>query len=166
MSTLRETFLDGLADMYDAEKQLIKALPKMLQAAENESLRAGFETHLSETESHISRLEEVFEIFGEKPKGKNCKAMKGLIEEGEELFDDHCRDAAIIVAAQKVEHYEIASYGSLKSWAKLLGKREAAGLLDQTLREEKATDLKLTQVAESVVNIEENQEEAEHFGGH
>jgi ferritin-like metal-binding protein YciE len=156
---LRDTFLDGLADIYDAEKQLTKALPKMVQAAKNESLKAGFENHLTETEGHIGRLEEVFEIFGEKAKGKTCKAMKGLIAEGEELIDDDVGDAALIAAAQKVEHYEIAGYGSLKSWAKQLGKNEAIGLLEQTLKEEKATDDKLTQLAESVVNVEESQEE-------
>jgi ferritin-like metal-binding protein YciE len=159
MNTLQNTFLETLADIYDAEHQLTKALPKMAQAAENESLRAGFETHLSETESHISRLEDVFEIFGEKAKAKKCKAMQGLISEGEELIDDEAGDAALIAVAQKVEHYEIATYGSLKSWAQLLGKREAAGLLEQTLREEKATDTKLTEVAETVVNVEENQEQ-------
>ena len=159
MNTLQNTFLDTLADIYDAEHQLTKALPKMAQAAENESLRAGFERHLSETESHISRLEDVFEIFGEKAKAKKCKAMQGLITEGEELMDDEAGDAALIAAAQKVEHYEIATYGSLKSWAQLLGKREAAGLLEQTLREEKATDTKLTEVAETIVNVEESQEQ-------
>jgi ferritin-like metal-binding protein YciE len=164
MSILRDTFLDGLADTYDAEKQLTKALPKMVQAAKNESLKAGFENHLTETESHIGRLEEVFEIFGEKAKGKTCKAMKGLVAEGEEIIGDDMGDAALIGAAQKVEHYEIAAYGSLKSWAQHLGKNEAVDLLEQTLQEEKATDNKLTQLAESVVNVEESEEEHVRLG--
>src|SRR4029077_12159532 len=113
MSKLYETFLDGLSDIYDAEKQLLKALPKMSQAAENESLKAGFETHLAETEGHVARIEEVFETLGEKAKSKKCKAMKGLIEEGEEVAEEEEGDAALIAAAQKVEHYEIAAYGSL-----------------------------------------------------
>jgi len=160
MSTLREVFLDELADIYDAEHQLTKALPKMVEAAENESLKAGFENHLDETRHHISRLEEVFEIFGEKAKGKKCKAMKGLIDEGEELISDGAGDVGLIAAAQKVEHYEIAAYGSLKSWAQHLNKREAAGLLEQTLKEEKATDVKLTQVAETTINAEASGEAA------
>src|SRR5947208_12682202 len=114
MSTLRETFLDELADLYDAEKQLLKALPKMAKAAENDQLKAGFEQHLTETEEHVARLEEVFESLGEEAKGKKCKGMKGLIEEGQEKIEDDAGDAALIAAAQKVEHYEIASYGSLK----------------------------------------------------
>jgi len=160
MSTLRETFLEELADIYDAEKQLLKALPKMAEAARNSELKSGFETHLGETEGHVNRLERVFEAFGERAKAKKCKAMKGLIAEGEDLIDDEEGDAALICAAQKVEHYEIAAYGSLKSWAELLDKQDAAKLLEQTLNEEKATDDKLTQVAESAVNMEE--ERAEH----
>jgi len=162
MSTLRETFLDELADIYDAEKQLLKALPKMAEAAKNSELKSGFETHLNETEGHVNRLEQVFEAFGEKAKGKKCKAMKGLIAEGEDLISDEQGDAALICAAQKVEHYEIAAYGSLKSWAELLDRQDAARLLEQTLSEEKATDEKLTQVAESAVNIEEQQAEHVH----
>src|SRR5215831_7923412 len=159
MSTLRETFLDELADIYDAEKQLLKALPKMAEAARSAELRSGFEMHLNQTEGHLNRLEQVFQVFGEKAKGKKCKAMKGLIAEGEDLISDDEGDAALICAAQKVEHYEIASYGSLKSWAQQLDQQDAARLLEQTLNEEKATDDKLTQVAENVVNQEE---EAEH----
>jgi len=159
MNTLRETFLEELADIYDAEKQLIKALPKMAEAAQDAALRAGFETHLTETEEHARRLERVFQMFGERAKGKKCKAMKGLIAEGEDLIDDEAGDAALIAAAQKVEHYEIASYGSLSSWAELLDYREATSLLDQTLSEEKATDEKLTRVAETAVNVEQKQDE-------
>jgi ferritin-like metal-binding protein YciE len=158
MSTLRETFLDELADIYDAEKQLLKALPKMAEAAKNPELRSGFEMHLNQTEGHVNRLEQVFQVFGEKAKTKKCKAMKGLIAEGEDLISDEEGDAALICAAQKVEHYEIASYGSLRSWAQQLDQQDAARLLEQTLSEEKATDDKLTQVAENVVNLEEERE--------
>jgi ferritin-like metal-binding protein YciE len=158
MSTLRETFLDELSDIYDAEKQLLKALPKMAKAAKNGQLKAGFQTHLNETEGHVSRLEEVFEAFGESAKGKTCKAMKGLIEEGEDLIKNDEGDAALISAAQKVEHYEIAAYGSLKSWAELLDEKDAAGLLEETLDEEKDTDEKLTEVAETV-NAEASEKE-------
>jgi len=162
MSTLRETFLEELADIYDAEKQLLKALPKMAEAARNPELKSGFEMHLNQTEGHVNRLEQVFQVFGEKAKGKKCKAMKGLIAEGEDLIDDGEGDAALICAAQKVEHYEIATYGSLKSWAQQLDQQDAARLLEQTLSEEKATDDKLTQVAENVVNLEEEQAEHVH----
>jgi ferritin-like metal-binding protein YciE len=157
MSTLQESFFDELADIYDAEQQLLKALPKMTQAANNESLRAGFETHLRETEGHVARLEQVFQSFGKKAKGKKCKAMKGLIAEGEDLIDEDAGDAALIAAAQKVEHYEIASYGTLKAWAELLRQDQARQLFEQTLQEEEATDRKLTQVAMSVNPEEEAQ---------
>lgn len=158
MSKLRETFLDELADLYDAEKQLLKALPKMAKAAEHEELQDAFETHLEETEEHVRRLEQVFKVFGEKPKGKKCKAMQGLIEEGEDVISEQMGDAALICAAQKVEHYEIASYGSLQSWAELLEESEAADLLQETLDEEKATDEKLTQTAENAINVEDEQQ--------
>src|SRR6476646_7777735 len=130
MNKLRETFLDELADLYDAEKQIVKALPKMAKAAEHEDLRSAFESHLEETEEHINRLERVFEQLGEKPRSKKCKGMQGLLEEGHDLIKDKEGDAALICAAQKVEHYEIAAYGSLRSWAALLDKREAAELLE------------------------------------
>ncbi|HTL56488.1 MAG TPA: DUF892 family protein [Candidatus Limnocylindrales bacterium] len=161
MNTLRETFLEELADIYDAEKQLIKALPKMVKAAENDQLREGFEEHLQQTEEHVRRVEQVFERFGEKAKAKRCKAMVGLLEEGQELIREKAGDAALICAAQKVEHYEIAAYGSLKSWAEFLDENEAAELLDETLEEEKETDQKLTEVAEDVVNEAGNQEEGQ-----
>lgn len=157
MSNLRSTFLEELADIYDAEKQLVKALPKMAKAAKDEDLKAGFEKHLTETETHVERVEEVFQAFGEKARSKKCKAMKGLIEEGSDLISEHEGDAALICAAQKVEHYEIAAYGCLSSWAKLLGEEYAASLLEETLDEEKATDENLTQVAESAVNVEEEE---------
>ncbi len=167
MSTLRETFLDELADAYDAEKQLIKALPKMAKAASHEELKEGFETHLEETQKHVERLEQVFEIFGQPAKGKKCKAMQGLIEEGKELIEEDAGDAALICAAQKVEHYEIAAYGSMRSWAKLLGENEAADLLNETLEEEKSTDERLNNIAESAINVEESEgDRQEQTTGH
>ena len=165
MSALRETFLDELADIYDAEKQLVKALPKMAKAASHEELKEGFESHLEETENHVSRLEQVFESLGEKAKGKKCKAMQGLVEEAQEMISEDEGDAALICAAQKVEHYEIATYGSLCSWARLLGENEAADILGETLEEEKATDEKLTEIAESSINLDEKEEEAAGKGG-
>jgi ferritin-like metal-binding protein YciE len=161
MSNLRDTFLEELADLYDAEKQLIKALPKMAKAAKHEDLKRAFEMHLDETEEQVNRLERVFEVFDQTPKGKKCKGMKGLLEEGEERIREDEGDAALICAAQKVEHYEIAAYGSLLSWAKLLGEDDAADLLDETLEEEKATDEKLTETAEQSINVEENEEDSE-----
>ena len=168
MNELRETFVQELKDIYDAEKQLVKALPKIARATEHEELKAAFESHLEETEEHVRRLEEVFKAMDEPVKGKKCKAMQGLIEEGADLIDEEEGDAALICAAQKVEHYEIASYGSLEAWARLLGEEEAAGLLEQTLDEEKAADEKLTEIAETAINVEESQEEAEeeHAGHH
>jgi ferritin-like metal-binding protein YciE len=165
MSMLRETFLEELADIYDAEKQLLKALPKMAQAAQHEDLRRAFEEHLEQTEGQVERLEQVFEVIGEEPKGKGCKAMEGMVREGDELIKERKGDAALICAAQKVEHYEIASYGSLQSWARLLGEEEAADLLEETLDEERDTDERLTEVAESAINVEENEEEAEDEEG-
>ena len=164
MSSLRETFVEELKDLYDAEKQLIKALPKMAKAAEHEELKNAFESHFEQTQEHVRRLERVFEIMGETAKGKKCKAMQGLVEEGEELINEEEGDAALICAAQKVEHYEIASYGSLKAWAKLMGEEDALELLEETLEEEKATDEKLTEMAESAINVEENEGEEEHAG--
>ena len=161
MSTLRETFVAELTDVYDAEKQLLKALPKMAKAAKNDELRHGFEEHLEQTEEHVTRLEQVFENIGEKAKAKKCKAMQGIIEEGEEQIKEKAGDAALICAAQKAEHYEIAAYGSLSAWARRLEEEDCAGLLEETLDEEKATDEKLTETAEQIVNPEENEEEAE-----
>jgi ferritin-like metal-binding protein YciE len=158
MSGLRDTFVEELKDLYDAEKQLLKALPKMAKAAEHEELKAAFETHLEETETHIQRLEEVFEAFGETAKGKKCKAMQGLIEDGQDLISEEEGDAALICAAQKIEHYEIASYGSLRTWAEMLDETQAVDLLQETLDEEKATDEKLTEIAESAANPEEAEE--------
>jgi ferritin-like metal-binding protein YciE len=159
MSTLRETFLDELGGIYDAEKQLLKALPKMAQAAHHDELRHSFEEHLEQTEGQVERLEQVFEVIGEEPKSKGCKPMEGMIKEADESIKQHHGDAALICAAQKVEHYEIASYGSLQSWARMLGEEEAADLLEETLDEERDTDERLTEVAETVINVEENEEE-------
>jgi ferritin-like metal-binding protein YciE len=157
MGNLRETFVDELRDLFDAEKQLLKALPKLAKAAENADLKAAFEQHIEETEGQIERLAEVFGLFDEEPRGKKCKGMQGLVEEGAEMIEEEAGDAALICAAQKAEHYEIATYGSLAAWAKLLGEEEAVELLEENLQEEKATDEKLTELAESVVNVEEEQ---------
>ena len=159
---LHELFLDALADIYNAEQQLTKALPKLAKAAEADELREAFETHLQETEGQISRLEQVAEVLGESLKRKTCKGMKGLIEEGNEMMTEKkgssALDAALIDAAQKVEHYEIASYGTLCAWAKQMGHNEALELLHETLEEERTTDEKLTQLAESRANVEAEQD--------
>jgi len=156
--TLHDAFLDELRDAYDAEKQLIKALPKMAKAAESDELRTAFETHLEETEGHAERLEQVFASLEEKVRGKHCDGMAGIIEEGRSVmgedFEGTTLDACLIAAAQRAEHYEMAAYGTLVSWAKAMGHQEAAGLLEQILEEEKATDEKLTQIAESGINQE------------
>ncbi len=155
---LHEPFVDGLKDMYDAEKQLVKAIPKLVKAATSKSLAEGLSSHLRETEGHVTRLERAFSSIGETAKTKTCPAMKGLVEEGGDaakLKDPQARDAAIIAAAQKVEHYEIASYGTLRSWAEAMGHDEAATLLSETLEEEKAADEKLTQIAEEECNCDE-----------
>jgi ferritin-like metal-binding protein YciE len=161
MSTLRETFLEELGDIYDAEKQLVKALPKMAQAAQHEELRRAFEEHLEQTERQVERLEQVFEVVGEEAKSKGCRAMEGLIKEADELIKNHRGDASLICAAQKIEHYEIASYGSLQTWARLIGEDDAADLLEETLDEERDTDEQLTEVAENTINVEESEEESE-----
>ncbi|MDP9169711.1 MAG: ferritin-like domain-containing protein [Acidobacteriota bacterium] len=156
MSTLDELFLSEIRDLYDAEKQLTKALPKMAKAASSEDLRAAFEEHLLQTQGQVERLEQVFESLGEKATGKKCAAMAGLVKEGDEIAAETegtaVRDAGLIAAAQKVEHYEIASYGSARTHAQLLGNEEAVRLLEETLEEEKETDEKLSELAESAVN--------------
>lgn len=158
MKTLEDLFVYELKDLYSAEKQLLKALPKMAKAAANEDLAAAFETHLAETEEHVSRLETIFESLEVSSRGSKCKAMEGLIEEGKEVLEEdmenEVRDAALICAAQRVEHYEIAGYGCARTFAARLGHDNAAQLLQQTLDEEAATDEKLTQLAESQVNEE------------
>jgi ferritin-like metal-binding protein YciE len=151
-------FVHELRDLYSAEKQLLKALPKMAKAATHEELKEGFEEHLSQTEEHVSRLEEIFEKLGVSGRGEKCAAMEGLIEEGKKILEeempDNVRDAALIAAAQRVEHYEIAGYGTAKTFAEILGEDEAVDLLEQTLDEEKETDVKLTELAESTINAD------------
>ena len=155
---LHELFLDELADVYSAEQQLTKALPKLAKTAKNDELREAFEQHLEETENHVARLDQVFESLGESMKRKKCKGMEGLIEEGEEVISEqknsNALDAGLIISAQKVEHYEIAAYGSLCCWAEQMGHNDALELLRQTLEEEKAADEKLTGIAESVANTQ------------
>lgn len=154
--TLHDAFLDELRDAYDAEKQITKALPKMAKAAGSPELRAAFESHLEETRGQIQRLEEVFASLDEKVRGKHCDGMEGIIEEGksgmEEDFDEPTMDAVLIASAQRVEHYEMAAYGTLIAWAQAMGHTEAADLLQQTLDEEKAADEKLTALGEGGIN--------------
>ena len=149
---LRELFVEQLRDVYDAEQRITKALPKMAKAAQSDELRTAFENHLRQTEEHVNRLERVMKSLDETPKRKTCKAIVGLLEEGEELIgeSEEVRDAALIAAAQKVEHYEMATYGCLRTWAQLLGEEEASQLLQQTLDEEGETDHQLTAIAESL----------------
>ena len=158
LDTLQKLYTDELRDLYNAENQLLKALPKMAKAASSEDLKDAFEKHLEQTKGHVKRLEQVFDALGEKPKGKTCRAMKGLIEEGSEILkeegEESILDAGIIVAAQKVEHYEIASYGSVRTFAHLLGQNEAAELLQTTLDEESETNELLNGLAEGIVNPE------------
>jgi ferritin-like metal-binding protein YciE len=158
LDTLKELYVNELRDLYNAEGQLVKALPKMAKAASSDELKEAFEKHLEQTKGHIERLEEVFEKVGEKAKGKTCQAMKGLIEEGSEVLkadgEDSVLDAAIIVAAQKVEHYEIAGYGSVRTFAQLLGQDQSAELLQQTLDEESEANELLNNLAEDIVNPE------------
>jgi ferritin-like metal-binding protein YciE len=161
MSELRDMFLDELSDIFDAESQLLKALPKMAEAAADEELQEGFRAHLKETEGHVERLRQVFEQLEKPTKGKTCKAMQGLIAEGEELISQDAGDAALICAAQKIEHYEIATYGTLSAWARLLEEDDAEELLVTTLDEEKAVDQKLTELAEETINVEAAEGEAE-----
>jgi ferritin-like metal-binding protein YciE len=154
VESLNDLFVEQLRDLYDAENQLIKALPKMAEAANSDELREGIEEHLEQTKGHAQRLEQIFESMGEKAKAKKCKGMEGVIKEGSETLDEDMdpdvKDAAIIASAQRVEHYEIAGYGTARTFANLLGEREAASLLEQTLQEEKDTDAKLTQLAEGI----------------
>ncbi len=158
MEDLRDLYVDELRDLYSAENQLVKALPKMAKAATDDQLKAGFLQHLEETKGHVERLTKIFEKLGEKPTGKKCKAMEGLVEEGKEMIEedavDEVKDAGLIAAAQRVEHYEMAGYGTVRAYAKLLGEESAAKQLQETLDEEAATDKKLSKLAESVINLE------------
>ena len=161
-NTLKELFIDELRDIYSAETQLVKALPKMAEAASSDDLRAGFEEHLEQTKEHVERLERIFNELDEKPSGKKCRGMEGLVQEGKEMIDEEeegdVLDAGLISAAQRVEHYEIAAYGCVKTYANLLGETDAAELLEETLGEEKATDAKLTKLAQKI-NVEANEGE-------
>lgn len=156
--TLHDAFIEELRDTYDAEKQLIKALPKLAKAAVSDDLRAAFETHLEETRGHVERLEQVFESLDEKPRGKHCEGIAGIIEEGksimDEEFDDATMDACLIAAGQRAEHYEMAAYGTLIAWAQSMGHTEATNLLQGILDEEKAADKKLSSLAEGGINQE------------
>jgi ferritin-like metal-binding protein YciE len=158
LDTLQKLYTEELRDLYNAENQLLKALPKMAKGASSEELKDAIEKHLEQTKGHVQRLEQVFDQLGEKAKGKTCRAMKGLVEEGSEILeqdgDDSVIDAGIIVAAQKVEHYEIASYGSVRTFANLLGQNKAAELLQATLNEESEANELLNRLAETVVNPE------------
>ena len=158
LDSLSDLLKDEIKDIYDAEKQLTKALPKLAKKATAPELKQAFQEHLQQTEQHIERLEQVFEQLGMPARGKKCEGMKHLIEEGDDMIadadDDATRDALMIAAAQKVEHYEIATYGTIRVWANLLGKTDVAVLFEDTLEEEKETDQKLTQIAESFVNTQ------------
>ena len=161
MQSLQDLVVDQVRDLYDAEKQLVKALPKMASAASSPELKKAFEEHLQQTTGHVSRLEEVFKHLSHSAKGKTCKAMEGLVEEGEEIIDakaePEVRDAGLIAAAQKVEHYEIAGYGCLSTWAEQLSLDEVKRLFAQTLQEEKQTDELLNQIAEKLNQAAEHQ---------
>ncbi|HYF68026.1 MAG TPA: ferritin-like domain-containing protein [Ohtaekwangia sp.] len=166
VSQLEEYFLQELKDIFGAEKQLTKALPKLQKAATTEELKEALEEHLAVTQEHIARIEEVFELMEKKPNSKKCEAMEGITKEGETVVKETeagsmTRDAAIIMAAQKVEHYEIATYGGLVQLAKTIGRDDVADILAQTLEEEKETDQLLTEIAEAHINAEAHEEEAE-----
>jgi ferritin-like metal-binding protein YciE len=162
-SKLKELLVEQLQDIYWAENKLLQALPKLQQAATSQQLKTAFENHLQQTKTHVSRLEQVFEILGEKAQAKHCPAMAGIVEEGEHIIGETeegtaQRDAALILAAQKAEHYEIATYGGLAQLSKTIGLNEAKNLLGQTLSEEKETDSLLTQIAESFINVQASRE--------
>jgi ferritin-like metal-binding protein YciE len=168
MNRLKHLYIEELRDLYSAETQLVKALPKMANAASSKDLRAGFEEHLGQTKEHVARLEKILKALGESAKGKKCKGMEGLIKEGSEMIEEDPApeelDAGLISAAQRVEHYEIAGYGCVSTYAKLLGEDEAASILKLTLEEEKETDKKLTQLAGSI-NLEAVESEESEEGG-
>ena len=162
---LNDLFLDTLKDIYYAEKHILKALPKMAKAANSEELSAAFEKHYDETEGQVARLEQIFELLGKPARGKKCDAIEGILDEGKEIMDEYADtaalDAGLLAAAQAVEHYEISRYGTLVAWAQKLGLSEAAELLEETLDEEKETDEKLSELAESEINAEADQDEDE-----
>jgi ferritin-like metal-binding protein YciE len=152
--TLKTLYVDELRDLLDAETQLVKALPKMAESSTSSELRSGFEHHLEQTKTHAARIEQILEALGEAPKGKKCKGMQGIVAEGKEILDEdyegELMDSAIISAAQRVEHYEIAAYGCVREYAQLLGESEAVSLLSKTLEEEKETDHKLPELAKTI----------------
>lgn len=154
--TLEDLFHETLKDIYYAERKILKALPKMTRGAQSDKVRQAFEHHRDETENHVERLQQVFEIIGKRARGKTCDAIEGIVAEGEEILEEFkdtpALDAGLIAAAQAVEHYEITRYGTLKRWAETLGKNDAAKLLDQTLQEESKTDELLTKLAEEAAN--------------
>jgi ferritin-like metal-binding protein YciE len=158
LDSLYKLFVEQLRDIYNAENQLLKALPKMAKQASSDELRQGFEDHLEQTREHVERLEQIFRDLDEKPKGKTCQGMKGLVEEGSEILgqdgEESVLDAGIIAAAQKIEHYEIATYGTLRTWANLLERDDAAELLQETLDEEGDTNNRLNDLAEDIINPE------------
>jgi ferritin-like metal-binding protein YciE len=158
LESLRDLLIEQLQDLYDAENRITKALPKMMKAASSSELKAAFQKHLKETEGQVTRLEQVFEHLGEKAKKKTCKAMQGLIEEGEETIkedaDAEVKDAALIAAAQRVEHYEMAGYGTVRAYAKQLKEPAVVKLLEATYAEEEATDEALSELAETTINVE------------
>src|ERR1041384_6566056 len=158
MNTLEDMYMDLLKDLYSAEKQLVKALPKMAKAASNSDLQKAFQDHLRQTEGHVDRIERIFSDAGGSPRGKKCVGMEGLVQEGAEVMKENAEpdvmDAGLIAAAQKVEHYEIAGYGTARTWAERIGNDKAARLLQQTLDEESMANEKLTQIAESQVNVQ------------
>jgi ferritin-like metal-binding protein YciE len=157
-NNLNDLFLQQLEDLYDAENRLTKALPKMAEAASSPELRRAFQTHLQQTEEHVRRLQRIFEMLPHEPERETCAAMKGLIQEGEEMIDakgdNQVRDAGLIAAAQRVEHYEMAGYGTVRSFAQQLGMQDVAQILQQTLDEEKETDEQLTEIAETAINAQ------------
>jgi ferritin-like metal-binding protein YciE len=163
LESLQDLYVEELKDLYSAETQLLKALPKMAKAASSPELRTAFEDHLEQTRDQLERLETIFKKLGISPKGKKCKAMEGLIEEGSELMAEQAApavmDAALIAAAQRVEHYEMAGYGCVRTFARLLGYKEAADLLQTTLQEEGTADKKLSKLAETTINVEADEAE-------
>ncbi len=161
-SDLKELYIDELKDIYSAETQLVKALPKMARAASSEKLRSGFEEHLEQTKGQVSRLEQIFQALEQKPTGKKCLGMEGLIKEGGEAagedYVDDAKDSALIGAAQRVEHYEIAAYGTVRAMAQKLGEDEAVKLLSETLQEEKDTDVRLSDLADQIQLVGESED--------
>ena len=158
LASLKDLFVEELRDLYSAENQILKALPKMAKTASSPELQAAFNEHLEQTKGHVDRLEKVFRALDESPRGKTCKAMEGIVEEGSELMKEDAEpevlDAALIAAAQRVEHYEMSGYGAARTMAEILGQQEAAELLEETLDEEGETDKKLTKLATSLINLE------------